>query len=172
MTRFMSLSLICVLLAVALHFLTIAAMPRVLMAVASARLQEQGMVFNAMVHPGPRTSEEQTIVRPSPDLLYSVCLYDVTAGPVRITTGAIPDTYWSISGFAANTDNFFVINDIMADGAPVEVKIGRFGSNEATVDYQSPSARGMILLRMLMTDSEALPALEEARRATRCEAVR
>jgi uncharacterized membrane protein len=171
MTRFLRLSLICVLLAVGLHFLTIAAMPRVLMAIASARMQEQGMVFNEMVHPGPRTAEEQTIVRPSPDLLYSVCLYEVTAGPIRISTSTMPDTYWSISGFAANTDNFFVINDVMAGSEPVDVTIGRIGADPGDVDYHSPSARGMILLRMLMKDGDALPALEEARRMVGCEAV-
>ena len=171
MTRFLRLSLICVLLAVGLHFLTIAAMPRVLMAIASARMQEQGIVFNEMVHPGPRTAEEQTIVRPSPDLLYSVCLYDVTAGPVRISTGTLSETYWSISGFAANTDNFFVINDVTADGEPIDVTIGRVGSDPDAADYESPSARGMILLRMLMKDAAALPALEEARQTVTCAAV-
>jgi uncharacterized membrane protein len=90
---------------------------------------------------------------------------------VRISTGTLSETYWSISGFAANTDNFFVINDVTADGEPIDVTIGRVGSDPDAADYQSPSARGMILLRMLMKDAAALLALEEARQTVTCAAV-
>ena len=41
--------------------------------------------------PPPLTAQSRGIVLPSPDLLYSVCVFDVSQGPVRVT---------------ANRDNF------------------------------------------------------------------
>ena len=49
-------------------------------------------------------------MRPSPDLAYSACVYDLSAGPIRVTAAAWDD-YMSVSAFAANSDNFFVSND-------------------------------------------------------------
>ena len=59
----------------------------------------------------------RAIVRPSPDLLYAGCAFDLADGPLRIQATVPRDTYWSLSMFAANTDNFFVVNDRAAKSA-------------------------------------------------------
>ena len=58
------------------------------------------------------------------------------------------DTYWSVSMFAANTDNFFVMNDRKARAPQVDLVLVRAGQ-----EYQSggnaiiviPTRRGVIL---------------------------
>jgi uncharacterized membrane protein len=52
------------------------------------------------------TPQTQTIVRPSPDLAYAICLIDVSNGPVTITVPTWPE-YGSLSVFDAGTDNVY-----------------------------------------------------------------
>ena len=52
------------------------------------------------------TPETQTIVRPSPDLAYAVCVIDVAGGPVTLSVPTWPE-YSSLSIFDASTDNVY-----------------------------------------------------------------
>jgi uncharacterized membrane protein len=160
-------------LAVGFHLATIWLMPRVLLAGMTTAMQIDGTSLNELVHPSRRTAEDRTIVRPSPDMLYSICLYDLSGGPIRIATATMPDTYWSLSGFAANTDNFFIVNDRQAGGRPVDILINHLGQGRAqgasSADFYSPSMRGVILLRMVIENDLELPALEAARRGVVCQ---
>src|SRR5688572_4405526 len=91
------------------HFVTVWAAPYVLMDGAMKRISRNGALVNKWSHP-PRTSvKSRTVVRPSPDLAYSACVYDLAEGPVRVTASAWDD-YMSVSVFAHNSDNIFVIN--------------------------------------------------------------
>jgi uncharacterized membrane protein len=117
------------------------------------------------------------VVRPSPDLLYSVCVFDVSKNPLKITTGAPADTYWSVSFFADNTDNFFVLNDKQAQGAPTTIiligqgqKVPPQAEGAATV-ISAPSSRGLVLFRTLINDEARLPEIDRQRREARCEVI-
>jgi uncharacterized membrane protein len=109
---------------------------------------------------------------PSPDLLYSKCVYDVSAGPVRVTT-PVPDGYWSMSVYAANTDFVSVVNDrelpehrldavfaLEGQTAPASVRVIRV-----------PLARGAALFRTLVTEPSVEPALDALRREGTCAPV-
>ena len=52
------------------------------------------------------TPETQTIVRPSPDLAYAICVIDVSGGPVTLSVPTWPE-YGSLSIFDASTDNVY-----------------------------------------------------------------
>ena len=56
------------------------------------------------------TANSRDVIRPSPDLMYSGCGYDVTYDPLVINTD-IPNSYWSVSFFSDNSDNFTTINN-------------------------------------------------------------
>jgi uncharacterized membrane protein len=170
-------------LAIGFHLATIWLMPRVLLAGLTTSLQIDGTPLNALVHLDRRSADDRAIVRPSPDMLYSICLYDLSAGPIRIATAGMPETYWSLSGFAANTDNFFVVNDRQAGGRPVDILINHRaqareqrqglrrgqGQSGGGADYYSPSMRGVILLRMVIENDLDLPALDVARASVVCQ---
>ena len=61
------------------------------------------------------------VVRPSPDLLYSACPFDLSKGPLKITAHVPHSTYWSVSGFDAATNNFFVRDDQQIAGDSIEI---------------------------------------------------
>ena len=109
---------------------------------------------------------------PSPDLLYSKCLYDVSAAPLRITT-PVPDGYWSMSVYASNTDLVAVVNDRELAGQPLDVVLARGGqATPAGVRViRVPSARGAALFRTLVSDLAQEQALDALRREGRCTPV-
>src|SRR5262249_61919042 len=74
--------------------------------------------LTAFFPPPPTRAERQPIVRPSPDLLYSVCVFDVSRAPVLIDVPPIPEHYWSVSIFDARTDVAAVRSDRDTGGAP------------------------------------------------------
>ena len=113
---------------------------------------------------------------PSPDLLYAVCVYDLSQAPLRITARPGLDTYWSIALYAANSDNFFVIGDRQVGRGAVDLWLVSAGGNSRNPAVPagsqvvvSPSKEGFLLMRVLTSDyaSEAA-VLEPARRSLAC----
>jgi uncharacterized membrane protein len=108
--------------------------------------------------------------------LYSVCAYDTTNGPVRITANPALQSYWSIALYGANSDNFFVVNDRTAQGQPVNLWLVSEGANahaqpvpDGARVVVSPSRKGFLLMRVLTGDYEAEKAIvEPARRTLTC----
>lgn len=157
--------------AVVVHVLTIRLLPWALMRYAMGIMAyERGR--NVAVH-APRVDEtSRAVVRPSPDLLYSACAFDVSDGPVRITADVPPDTYWSVSMFAANTDNFFVVSDRQATAGRVDLVIAAPGAAvtlpEGAVRVDAPTSRGAVIERTLVIDEARFPELDAVRRRFTC----
>lgn len=152
------------------HILTVLLLPGTVMAVAMARLADAG-ADRGILHVPPPTAEARSVVRPSPDLAYSVCLFDLARGPLLVEA-AIPDTYWSISAYAANTDNFFAANDSQIPGDRFSVIIATEDQAEALPEGVpvtfSPTRKGLVLMRMLVTDRDSYLAHDAVRRQSRC----
>jgi uncharacterized membrane protein len=153
------------------HLAVIFAAPYVLMAGAMHKLGGGGRAVNQFVF-APRTTEaSRAIVRPSPDLAYGVCVYDLSKGPLRVHAAPWGD-YMSISVFQANSDNIFVLNDRQA---PTGVDFVL-----ATKDQQTPagakvvissSAKGVILDRRLAPTQDRFIQADAARRGDVCQTI-
>lgn len=167
--------------AILVHIAAVWAAPRLIMKVLMHGPSAQTMnMQNQAAFPPPVTAASRTVVMPSPDLLYSVCVFDVTTGPVRISANPQLKSYWSIALYAANSDNFFVINDRKADGRPVDVwLVSETGTSDArpippampagAQVVVSPSKTGFLLMRVLSGDYEAEKTIiEPARRTLAC----
>src|SRR5438105_7615311 len=95
------------------YYVVLHVVPIRLMAAAEDRLTKmRNTGTNTMHHGRAPTHRARQIVMPSPDLIYSSCVYDLSSGPLRIA-GTLPpaDHYWSLSLYAHNTDNYYVLND-------------------------------------------------------------
>jgi len=152
------------------HFAAVYAMPRALMNVAMERIGAGG---SNVWHLANRvTAESRDIVRPSPDFAYSACAYDLSEGPVVIS--AAPwNSYWSLSLYGANSDNYYVIDDREAHyGAEILlIRRGQRAPENATNVVQSPSGRGIALIRRLAPSPASYSAAAEAARADVCASV-
>jgi len=168
---FLRVALVLVLAAV-FHILTVMFYPTGLLFALSMKQRKTGLKVNTVYHAPRVTSASREVVRPSPDLLYSICSYDVSEAPLRITA-PVPDTYWSLSFFASNTDNFFVINDRQVQSKTVEVVLvgpGRSApKGEAAMVVRSPTHRGVALFRTLVTDESQVPDLIRIQKQAVCE---
>ena len=157
-------------IAAIVHFAAIIAVPRVLMNVAMQRFGEDG---DNVWHLAERiTVASQKIVRSSPDFAYSACVYDLSNGPVVIA--AAPwDEYWSLSLYGDNTDNFFVIDDREAHhGAEITlIKRGTPHPDGASMIVESPSTRGIALMRRLAPTTSTYSAAADVAREDVCAAV-
>lgn len=147
----------------------IAYAPDLLMAAAVHRVAAGG--FNRFAHSPLATAASRQIVRPSPDLAYSACSYDISRGSLLIHAVPVAAPYWSLSIFDSRTNAVFVRNGGQAGGKPFAVAITHPGRSVPT-GYQRVDVvgdRGIALVRILVVDRGAFPGLDAARRATVCE---
>ena len=160
--------------AVLVHVATISAIPRRIMARTLRRMGSPNTI-----HFAKRPDEtSRTVVRPSPDLLYSACPFDLSKGPLKITASVPHSTYWSVSGFDAATNNFFVRNDQQISGDSIEIIALRPGMPLPPLDAApervivfAPTNKGLFLFRLLINDEKQQPALDALRRQASCETV-
>ena len=146
--------------------------PDVLMAAAERRLAKVGGV-NAVAHAPLATDASRAVVRPSPDLAYSTCVFDLSKGPVTVDVAPVPARYWSLSVFDARTDVAFVRNNVEAQGQPIRVALVTPGQ-AAPAGYQPVTVsggHGVALVRVLVDDRAQFAAIDAARRLSRCGVV-
>jgi len=148
-------------LAVVFHLAAVAVLPRAIMTFVSWKARQiYNAPVNSAIHPPRVTADQQSIVMPCPDLLYTLCVYDVSQNPLRIKVPAPQDTYFSVAMYAANTDNFFIVNDqqLLKDGREILLikKGGRVPGSEKDRVVEAPTAQGIILCRTLIAEEDKL----------------
>lgn len=163
--------------AVLVHLAAIWAAPRLIMQILLNGPQAKTMqMHNQAAFPPPVTAQSRSIVLPSPDMLYSVCVFDVSKGPVRVQANPMLTTYWSIALYGSNSDNFFVINDRQAGKQPVDLWLVPTDGNASIVPVPDgsrvvvvPARQGFLLMRVLTGNYDAEKAvIEPARRTLQC----
>lgn len=133
--------------------------------------------FNTM-HFGQRPDENSRgVVRPSPDLLYASCPFDLSKGSLRLSAHVAHTTYWSIAGFDAAINNFFVRDDRQVSGDVIDLVVVRPGmtppsSAPGQTLVHAPTDKGFFLTRILINDERNLEALDAIRHQASCETVR
>jgi uncharacterized membrane protein len=145
--------------------------PHFLMNIAITRVSQDGTRINQFLFGSRTTQNSRGIVRPSPDLAYSTCAYDLTGGPLLIEAAPSPNQgYVSISVFAANTDNIAVFD---TSQSPDGIRFVLARDGQATPPgvkvVISPSARGIVLDRRLAPNAELFAAADAARRSDKCQ---
>jgi uncharacterized membrane protein len=163
-------------LAALFHAAAIWLLPSGIVALFTARSAGRLGINHAAALPLP-TDLSRSVVRPSPDLLYAICLFDVTDRPL-ILESDLPDNYWSLSVFASNSDNVFAVNDRQVQGSHPRYLLARDAKPPGLPPdlaelpvIQTPSATGVVLFRNLLLDPKAMDAAEAAQSSARCTPV-
>jgi len=135
----------------AVHFAVLIALPDYIMSTARERMTGSGIALHTW-RTSPRvTPQTQTIVRPSPDLAYALCLIDASGGPVTVSVPTWPE-YGSLSIFDASTDNVYAGSlDARLPGAPGVRKI-----IVALPDQDVPAEDGVDIVRVRKPEALAL----------------
>ncbi|ARN75726.1 DUF1254 domain-containing protein [Oceanicoccus sagamiensis] len=144
--------------------------PHLVMERLYSKIEERISPNKLNVNPRPDETS-RWVVRPSPDLLYASCLYNLEQGSVVITA-PVTDRYWSMQFYQMNTDNFAGITNQRDEHVRIgtQVEVTLIGPEADPEQYsgeviQSPTARGMMLIRAsgIGDDTEAKAALELSR---------
>jgi uncharacterized membrane protein len=171
--RWIRIGCFVLVLAVALHLFVVWLIPRAITEVFLRRIVAQAG-YNQVVLPPIPTDRSREVVKPSPDLLYAVCIFDLSAGPVRIS--AQPSAgYWSMALYARNSDNFFHLNDREVKSGRVELILSGNDDDPAirarhpeAILVHSASTVGLMLARSLVLDPDDIKTVIDARSTTRC----
>jgi uncharacterized membrane protein len=157
-------------LSAAIHVAVIASIPGTLMRLAINRITESAGV-NVIQHAPLVDAESRVIVRPSPDLAYSVCAFDLTEGPVELSVRPVNSPYWSVSVYDSSTNAVFVRNDEDTAGEPIRIVVAQNGQVTplGAETVRMPDEHGLALFRILLTERGEFTEIDVERRATRCE---
>lgn len=171
MRRWLGPILFALIVAAVTAWAVIVWIPYGLMNVAMDRLGQGGI--NTMSYGNLATPERQPVVRPSPDLAYSSCPYDLSKGPVAINVAPVPGRYSSLSVFDAATDVIFVRNDVEAGGKPYRIIVARPGQTVPVGSevVRTNHDRGIALIRLLLKEPAEIGGLDAARRQSSCATV-
>ncbi|MFT6541933.1 MAG: putative membrane protein [Maricaulis maris] len=157
--------------------ITLHVLPGVIMGRAMDRIESLGGDTVGVRHAPPVTAENQTIVRASPDILYSVCLYDLNDGPMRIdVTWPANDNYASVSFYDANTNNFRAISDRDVSSSTTSLVLAQWADwltvpdmrGDADEQINAPTKTGLILYRRVIDASTDLDIAETERQGFTC----
>ncbi len=159
-------------LAAVLHLGIIWLVPRAITGIFMSRVIAQAGANHALTPPLP-TDTARSVVMPSPDLLYAVCVYDLSAGPVRVTAQP-PGGYWSAAVYDRNSDNVFTLNDHDLAGRPLDLILTQAADPTLTARFPNarqvppPHATGVLLVRALVLDSAHMQPALQAQASVRC----
>ena len=81
-------------------------------------------------------------------------------GAVRVSTHDMPETYWSVSVFDADTNNFYALNDRQAKSGAADFILMPRGKSAGTGQLPvvvAPTSRGIVLFRTLVMTRARLP---------------
>lgn len=157
------------------HFVVLSALPGRIMSTVRERMTDAGTQVHGWTMSARINPETQSVVRPSPDLAYAICLIDVSEGPVELSVPAWPE-YGSLSIFEADTDNVYAGSlDARAEGATgtrrvivamdgQELPVSTEGAE--TVFVSKPEA--LALIRRLAPSQAAYEAAAALIPASRC----
>lgn len=147
------------------------ALPVMVMDRAMAAITKSAGGPNRWHHPPRADPMTPSIVRPSPDLAYSVCAYDLRGGPVHIHVGPGAQ-YWSLALYADNTDNFRTFNDREHAAGLDIVLVAKGDARAANLPNAiiSPSTKGLALVRRLAPSQADFRLADGARQADICGA--
>lgn len=139
---------------------TLHMVPDTIMGRLLSRMEANGVPLHGFALSPRITPETQTVVRPSPDLAYSICRYDFDAVMHEIEIDiAAYGRMSSVSFFDTRTNNYAVRR--VPEGQTIKLKLRAPGtyefselanSGEAVLPVdtiESPSQRGVILIRRL-----------------------
>ena len=159
-------TIIFAVVAVAVHVVTLNAVPGVIMDRTMATMEERGIPLHTFILTPAATPQNQTVVRPSPDLAYSICRYDLgqADGAIELRTGAF-NGYGSIAVFDDKTNNIASIR--VPEGEQVSAVL----STDDDADILATSSTGLILIRRLAPDAESRTRVEQAAEQDACAPV-
>ncbi|MEM8628190.1 MAG: hypothetical protein AAGF32_09665 [Pseudomonadota bacterium] len=139
-----------------IHIVTIFALPVVATSSAWERLKQLTTPNQLYVYLGLNQGPAP-IPLMAPDIRYAICRFDVSDGPVRVTTQFLDGT-WSIALYSTQSANFYTITGLDLKRKDLTMILNRAtdgsittpvaeGAKTSTVTVAVPETQGLLMLR-------------------------
>ncbi|MFP4474987.1 MAG: DUF1254 domain-containing protein [Desulfatibacillaceae bacterium] len=145
----------------------VARVPEAVCADRMAAMLEAAGGSNRYLHGPPANADFRAVVKPSPNLAYSACVYDVSEAPLAMEFPA-HDDFWVNQVVADNTDS--VAYTGLRDVGPRPSKFVLVSGDTPPTDIpggfevlHTPTPTGVMLLRYLVRSGEHLEEINRAR---------
>lgn len=171
--------LILLITVVITHSLTLKSVPTIIMKKTIEAMEQRGIAYDKFTLVPKLTPETQTVVRPSPDLAYSICLFNFRKSPRPLEIHAAAwDHYGSVSFFDAHTNNFATVRveqvQGQGKGETIILSSPHADTNEivARDDHHSfvaPTQTGIILIRRLAPSAALYDKVSALSEYDRCK---
>lgn len=166
MKRLAILALFALAIGAIAHLIWVEYLPRRLMHHAMETMGRKGERLNQWIHARRASPEARVVVRPSPDLMYSICVLDLRQGDVRLRVHPSAG-YWSVAVYAPNSDNLYTWNDRdLPLGVDLVLSRRRETTHADTVSV--PFDVGIVAVRRLAGTEAAWNAAETIRKHDIC----
>ncbi len=168
---------ITLVLAAIVHLGTVLALPHTAPRDAWSRLADIVSDDEVTVLPAARPGNE-ILPMLDPNLVYGVCRYDVTDGPVGISA-EMPPAYWSISLQSPQGTVFYAIDDEAAIDGTLEIEmrnpeamrryqLAKVDDSDRVIAVEAPTMTGFVLMRALVSRGADRGTIETMMRDTFC----
>jgi uncharacterized membrane protein len=167
-----------VLLGGIVHLTTVLLLPRMATHDAYSRLEPNAATNSVAVVPAP-TPEQAVMPFMDPAFAMSVCRYDLSEGPLKFTVPVSP-AYTSVSFYTRTDVAYYAINDRAAGRRVIELDLMTTNQRNELPDneeitaadrliVESPTLKGLIVIKALAPEPGFLPAARAALAAAKCE---
>lgn len=151
------------------HKITLKIVPKLIMTKAMSTMADRGIALHDFTLSARNTPQTQTVVRPSPDLAYSICRFDLDkTEQVDIRVGAW-DKVASVSFFDAHTNNFATIR--LDANNETRLTLRKEGTEENNDAIMSPTSKGLVLIRRLASTDSDYKRIELIAQSDQCKAM-
>jgi uncharacterized membrane protein len=170
--------LLCLVLAGLIHIAAVLTLPGLAPKNAWARLVPLGPA-NTMLQVPPLSPGHEIMPMMAPDVRYTICRFDLGAGPVRVRA-AVPNDLWLIAFYTPEGDNFYTVAGADMKRAQIDLIIAKADQPvaEAGVDapeeadevvvVTSPVTQGIAMIRAPLSGPSRGAGIEEALKAAYC----
>jgi len=143
------------------HIVTTLTMPRLALEDAFSRLARLGPPNAVQMIPDPKPSEA-VLPRMDPSFTSAVCVYDLTAGALRVRVPTTTD-YTSISFYTRHGLAYYALNDHAAGQRTIELQLMTAAQRAALPEdeeitaadrliIESPTTEGVVLIRAFVRE--------------------
>lgn len=171
------LAAVTLVLAAILHILTILAIPHFATRDAWSRITAIADPAGITLLPRPLPGDEP-LPGLDPSMVYGVCLYDLTEGPLAISA-PMPDHYWSVAFHTRDGIIFYAVNDEAAVARRFDIelrdarqmrqyRVAYPEADETVLTIEAPSPTGFALFRALVAAPSLRAEVEAAVAAISC----
>jgi uncharacterized membrane protein len=173
--------LLAVIIAGLIHIATVLGLPQIAPRNAWTRLSSLAEPNKLVVLPAASPAH-QSLPLMAPDMRYAFCRYDVTRGPVRISTPII-DELWMIAFYQPNGANFYTISGSDINREKIEIIISTESNalldteTEALYDSDdvvvvtAPENTGLAMIRVPLAGVSYAERAEQALRQVTCSRI-